>query len=83
MVFKLEISRDNTNYYTLDLFPNQNLEYSLDFYDSIDIDKIKMPFFSDIKIPLTTNNKLSSRFNYDPLTDTQDGFPKENFFYRR
>jgi hypothetical protein len=82
MVFKLEISRDNTNYYTLDLFPNQNLEYSLDFYDSIDIDKIKIPFFSDIKIPLTTNNKLSSRFNYDPLTDTQDGFPKENFFYR-
>ena len=82
MDFKLEISRDNSTYYSLDLFPNQELEYSLDFYDSVDIDKVKIPFFSDMKIPLTTNNKSSNRFDYDPLTDTQDEFPKEDFFYK-
>ena len=71
MEFKLEISRDNTinSYYDVDLFPEQQLEYDLDFYDSVEIDKVKLPFYTKLRIPLTTNNKSSNRFNFDPLTN--------------
>lgn len=82
MIFKLEISTDNTNYYSVDLFPNQQLEYNVDFYDSLDVNQIKLPFSSEMKIPLTALNKSASRFNYDPLTDTKDLFPKDSFFFK-
>ena len=66
MEFKLEISRDNVTYYDVDLFPEQQLDYDLDFYDSLEIDKIKLPFYTTLRIPLTTNNKASNRFDFDP-----------------
>jgi len=81
MEFKLEISRDNVNYYDVDLFPEQQLDYDLDFYDSLEIDKVKLPFYTKIRIPLTANNKASNRFNFDPLTSTSADFPKDDFYF--
>ena len=81
MNFKLEISRDNTNYYKLDLFPDPELEYNLDFYDNLEIDKVRLPFSSSLKIPLTTANQDATRFNYNPLTSDKDDFPKTDFFF--
>ena len=48
MDFTLQISRDNTvnSYYNVDLFPDQQLDYDLDFYDSLEIDKVRLPFFT-------------------------------------
>ena len=60
MIFKLEISRNNVDYYEIDLFPNQQLNYDVDFYDSLDVDKIKLPFATDMKNPFDhklTNNQ--------------------------
>ena len=75
MNFKLEISRDNTNYYKLDLFPDPELEYNLDFYDNLEVDKVRLPFSSSLKIPLTTANQDATRFDYNPLTSDKDDFP--------
>lgn len=82
MEFNLEISRDNVTYYKVDLFPQQQLEYDLDFYDSVEIDKVKLPFYTNLRIPLTTNNKASNRFNYDPQTGSTADFPKEDFYFK-
>ena len=84
MEFKLEISRDNTinSYYDVDLFPEQQLDYDLDFYDSVEIDKVKLPFYTKLRIPLTTNNKASNRFNFDPVTSPADTFPKDDFYFK-
>ena len=81
MEFKLEISRDNVTYYEVDLFSKQQLDYDLDFYDSVEIDKVKLPFYTKLKIPLTTVNKASNRFNFDPLTSNAIDFPKEDFYF--
>ena len=82
MEFKLEISRDNVNYYEVDLFPQQQLDYDLDFYDSVEIDKVKLPFYTKLKIPLTTVNKASNRFNFEPITSLAIDFPKEDFYFK-
>ena len=84
MEFKLEISRDNSanSYYEVDLFPQQQLEYDLDFYDSLEIDKVKLPFYTKLRIPLTTNNKASNRFDFDPLTSPSNEFPKQDFYFK-
>ena len=82
MVFKLEISRDNSTYFEIDLFPDPQLEYNVDFYDSLDVNKIRLPFSSEMKLPMTDLNMGQSRFNYNPNTDTQDLFPKDNFFFQ-
>ena len=82
MDFKLEISRDNVTYNDVDLFPEQQLEYDLDFYDSLEIDKVKLPFYTKLRIPLTTNNKASNRFNFEPITSPAADFPKEDFYFK-
>jgi len=82
MVFKFEISRDNSTYFEIDLFPDPQLEYNVDFYDSLDVNKIRLPFSSEMKLPMTDLNMGQSRFNYNPNTDTQDLFPKDNFFFK-
>ena len=82
MEFKLEISRDNVTYNDVDLFPEQQLEYDLDFYDSVEIDKVKLPFYTKLRIPLTTNNKASNRFNFEPITSPALDFPKEDFYFK-
>ena len=82
MVFKLEISRDNSTFFEVDLFPDPQLEYNVDFYDSLEPNKIRLPFSSSMKIPMTTLNMGTSRFAYNPLVDTQDLFPKDPFFFK-
>ena len=82
MEFKLEISRDNITYYDVDLFPEQQLEYDLDFYDSVEIDKVKLPFYTKLRIPLTTNNKASNRFDFEPVTSPALDFPKDDFYFK-
>ena len=82
MEFKLEISRDNVTYYEVDLFPQQQLDYDLDFYDSVEIDKVKLPFYTTLRIPLTTVNKASNRFNFEPSTSLTTDFPKEDFYFK-
>lgn len=82
MEFKLEISTDNVTYNDVDLFPEQQLEYDLDFYDSVEIDKVKLPFYTKLRIPLTTNNKASNRFDFDPVNSPALDFPKEDFYFK-
>jgi hypothetical protein len=82
MEFKLEISADNVTYNDVDLFPEQQLEYDLDFYDSLEIDKVKLPFYTKLRIPLTTNNKASNRFDFDPVTSPALDFPKGDFYFK-
>jgi hypothetical protein len=81
MDFTLEISRDNVSFEELDLFPNQQLDYDVEFYDTIEIDKVKIPFFTDMRIPLTDKNKSTNLLNFEPFTDTGSDFPKEDFFF--
>ena len=66
MNFKLEISADNTTFTTVDLFPDSELEYNVDFYDNLDVSSIKLPFFTTLKIPLTSGNQTT--FGYTPIT---------------
>ena len=68
--FNLEISRDGTTFYSLDLFPDQQLDYDVDFYDSLSLDKIKLPFRTDMKLPLTVGNmgSISSTTTHTVLT---------------
>ncbi len=82
MVLKLEISRDNISFFEVDLFPDSQLEYDVDFYDTLDVSKISLPFSSDMKIPMTELNMSQSRFNYNPNTDLKDLFPKDNFYFK-
>jgi hypothetical protein len=84
MDFTLQLSRDNTanSYYNVDLFPEQQLDYDLDFYDSLEIDKVRLPFFTKIRIPLTNRNKGSDVFDFDPFTSLSTDFPKDDFYFK-
>lgn len=82
MIFKLEIRTSSSSFVEVDLFPNPQLEYNVNFYDSLDPGKIRLPFSSSIKIPMTTLNMSASRFAYNPLVDTKDLFPKDPFFFK-
>lgn len=84
MEFSLQISRDNStgSYVDVDLFPQQQLDYDLDFYDSLEIDKVKLPFYTTLRIPLTETNKASNRFNFDPLTSLSIDYPKDDFYFK-
>ena len=83
MKFELEISLDNTSgsFQKVDLFADQQLEYDLDFYDSLDITKIKLPFYTTLKVPLTSVNQASNRFNFDPFNSATVDFPKQDFYF--
>ena len=80
--FSLSISRNGSDYYSVDLFSDQKLDYSLDFYDALEVDKIKMPFYTDVKIPLTATNMGSNRFNFNPSYSAGQDFPRDDFFFR-
>lgn len=83
MYFSLKISRDNTtnSYYEVDLFPEQELNYDVEFYDSINIDKIKLPFYTELKLPLTTNNKSTNLFDFEPTTSASTDYPRDDFYF--
>lgn len=81
MYFSLKISRDNSTFYEVDLFPEQQLNYDVEFYDSINIDKIKLPFYTELKIPLTGNNKSVNVFDFDPNTSAAADYPRDDFYF--
>ena len=83
MNFELEISNDNINFFKVDLFPEQQLEYDLDFYDSLDVSKVKLPFYTTLRVPLTSVNQASNRFNFDPFNSATIDFPKQDFYFNR
>ena len=80
MNFKLEISADNSTFTTVDLFPDSELEYNVDFYDNLDVGSIKLPFFTTLKIPLTSGNRTT--FGYTPITSDKDDFPKDDYYFK-
>lgn len=80
MIFKLELSTDNVTFSELDLFPNQDLTYDAEFYDDKDVSSIKIPFLTDIKIPLTPANKTF--FGYDPVSNNASAYPDGDYFYK-
>jgi len=80
MDFKLEISTNNTTFTAVDLFPDSELEYNVDFYDNLDVGSIKLPFFTTLKIPLTSSNKTT--FGYTPITSDKDDFPKDDYYFK-
>lgn len=80
MNFKLELSINNTLFSSLDLFENQSLNYDAEFYDDKKVTDIKIPFYTDIKIPLNSVNKQF--FGYDPLSDDISSFPSGEYFYK-
>ena len=82
MNYKLEISTDNTTFYSVDLFPDSELEYSVDFYDNLNVDSVKLPFFTTLKIPLTDLNQTANRFGYNPYTSDKDDFPEGDYFFK-
>lgn len=80
--FTLSISRDGTNFYALDLFPDQQLNYEVDFYDNLSLDKVKLPFSTSMKLPLTTDNMSANRMNYNPFSSDSSQFPNDEFFFQ-
>lgn len=79
--FNLKISRDGSTYYDVDLFPDQRLEYSLDFFDSLDLSKIKLPFYTSMKLPLTDGNMSANLLDYNPVSDLGASFPRDDFHF--
>ena len=80
MNFKLSLSTNNVNFSEVDLFPNQDLNYDAEFYDDKDVQGVKIPFTTDIKIPLTDANKTF--FGYDPASNNASLFPSSDYFYK-
>jgi len=81
MIFKLEVStQPTTGFEPVDLFPNQQLNYDIDFYDSLDVNKVAVPFSTDMRIPLTDTN--ISVFGYNPFTSAVVDYPKEDYYFK-
>ena len=80
--FALRISTDGSIYSTADLFPDQQLDFEIDFYDSLNIDSVKMPFYTDIKLPLTAVNQSANIFDFAVATASGQDFPKNDFFFK-
>ena len=47
----------------LDLFPNQEISIGADYYDTTDIDTIKIPFTFNADVPYTAKNKTALGYN--------------------
>ena len=80
MNYTLLLSSDNISFTELDLFPEQSLSYEAEFYDDKSVTDIKIPFYTDIKIPLTATNKQF--FGYDPVYNNVLSYPKDDYYYK-
>ena len=80
MNYTLLLSSDNISFTELDLFPEQSLSYEAEFYDDKNVTDIKIPFYTDIKIPLTAKNKQF--FGYDPVYSNVSSYPKDDYYYK-
>lgn len=80
MSFTLSISINNVSFNEVDLFQEQELFYDVSFYDDVEIDKIKIPFYTSLNIPLTATNK--NLFGYNPVTDDAINFPLSEYYFK-
>ena len=79
MSFTLSISSNATSFVEADLFESQEFFYDVSFYDDAAIEELKIPFYTNINIPLTATNK--SIFGYDPINTDVSLFPKEDYHF--
>ena len=79
MSFTLSISSNATSFVEADLFESQDFFYDVSFYDDAAIEELKIPFYTNINIPLTATNK--SIFGYDPINTEVSLFPKEDYHF--
>lgn len=49
----------------VDLFPNQEINIGVDYYDTANIDSIKIPFSFNTNIPYTNKNKMIFGYNHE------------------
>lgn len=78
MDYKLNVKKkSSSNYSVVDLFPDASIDFSLDFYDSDNIDKIKVPVSVNISLPMTENNV--SVIDYDPSSSQYNTIPTNPF----
>lgn len=80
MSFTLSISSDNATFYEVDLFEEQELFYEASFYDDVDADKIKIPFYTTLNVPLTNTNK--SILAYNPITQDVSNYPSSDYYFK-
>jgi hypothetical protein len=80
MSFTLSISSDNATFYEVDLFEEQELFYEASFYDDVDADKIKIPFYTTLNVPLTGTNK--SVLGYNPITQDTSDYPLSYYYFK-
>lgn len=80
MSFTLSISIDNVSFNDVDLFEEQELFYDVSFYDDVELDKVKIPFYTSLNIPLSAINK--NIFGYNPITDLSSDFPLEEYYFK-
>lgn len=79
MSFTLSISSDATNFFEADLFESQEFLYDVSFYDDAAIEDLKIPFYTNITLPLTNGNK--SIFQYNPIDTNVSSFPKNDYHF--
>ena len=54
---------------SIDLFPEQEISISLDYYDNEDPSRIKIPFSFEEKFPYTSHNKSVLQYNAESVLD--------------
>lgn len=78
MDYQLKIKKQAATLFEIvDLFPDSVIGFDLDFYDSDNIDKIKVPVSIGLSIPMTPNNV--SIIDYDPTSSTLTTTPTSPF----
>lgn len=81
MDYRLDVKKKSSaNFSQADLFPDSIVSFDLDFFDSNNIDKIKVPVSINISLPMTDNN--ISIIDYDPQSTTYTTVPDSAFDFR-
>ncbi len=80
MNFEFFLSQDNVSFTRIDTFVNQDLSYEAEFYDDKNVSDVKIPFFTEIKLPFTPANK--SFLGFDPYSSNASDFPSEDYYYK-
>lgn len=68
-------AKSSSTFVDLDIFEDTSVTIDLDFYDVDNIDKVKVPVYISLSLPLTDNN--TSVIGYDPRSSTLTTIPTE------
>ena len=68
-------AKSSSTFVELDIFEDTSVTIDLDFYDVDNIDKIKVPVYISLSLPLTDNN--AAVIGYDPRSSTLTTIPTE------